>query len=145
MKSWLRSIRGAVLMGLAWAVVWAPIAVLVGITIIDPDNSMDEMWVAVGAYPGFLCGVLFYAVLGLAAERRRLSDVSLNRAAASGAMTGVLIGVLPLLIGTPATPRPLWEWVAIVTVPIALLSVVSAIASVMLARAAKQRALPRLG
>jgi hypothetical protein len=145
MKSGLRSIRGAVLMGMAWAVVWAPIAVLVGVTIIDPDNSMDEMWVAVGAYPGFLCGVLFYAVLGLAAERRRLNEVSLNRAAASGAVTGVLVGVLPLLIGTPTTPRPLLEWFAIVTVPIALLSVVSAVASAMLARAVKQRALPRLG
>ena len=52
MKKWLRRIRGAVLMGLAWAAVWAPVAVLLGTFVVDPDNSMDEMWVAVGAYPG---------------------------------------------------------------------------------------------
>ncbi len=56
MKNWLRRIRGAVLMGLTWAVVWAPIGVLIGM-IVDPDESMDEMWFAVGGYPGFLCGV----------------------------------------------------------------------------------------
>lgn len=58
----LKNVRNAVLLGLAWTVAWAPIAVLLGVFVIDPDNSMDEMWVAIGAYPGFLCGVLFYAL-----------------------------------------------------------------------------------
>lgn len=54
MKQWLKRARGAVGMGLIWAVVWAPVAVLVGILIIDPTDSMDEMWWMVGAIPGFL-------------------------------------------------------------------------------------------
>lgn len=58
MKKWPRRIRGAVLMGLTWAAVWAPIGVLIGM-IVDPSGSTDEMWVAVGAYPGFLGGVIF--------------------------------------------------------------------------------------
>jgi len=53
MRNWLGRIRGAVLMGLAWGVAWAPLGVLLG-WFVDRDGSMDEMWVAVGAYPGFL-------------------------------------------------------------------------------------------
>ncbi len=57
-------------MALTWAVVWAPVGVLIG-RIVDPNDSMEEMWVAVGAYPGFLCGTVFSAVLGIAEGRRR--------------------------------------------------------------------------
>ncbi len=57
MNTWLRRIRGAVLMGLTWAVVWAPVGVLIGM-IVDPSDSMEEMWVAVGAYPDFSCIVI---------------------------------------------------------------------------------------
>ena len=83
MKKWLRRIRGAVLMGLTWAVVWALVAVLIGM-IVDPDGSMDEMWVAIGAYPGFIGGVMFSAVLGIAARRRRFDELSLPRFGAWG-------------------------------------------------------------
>ena len=41
MKKWLRRIRGAVLMGLIWAVVWAPVGVLIG-WIVDPTGAMDD-------------------------------------------------------------------------------------------------------
>lgn len=49
MNQWLKRFRGAVLLGSAWAVVWAPVAVLLGVFIIDTDNSMDEMWPVIGA------------------------------------------------------------------------------------------------
>lgn len=97
MKDWVKTIRGAFLMGLAWAIAWAPVAIIIGVTIIDPDNSMDEMWVVVGAYPGFLCGVLFYA---MADPRRRLTSVSLSRAAALGAVAGLIVGALPYFVAT---------------------------------------------
>ena len=58
MKKWLRRIRGALGMGLTWAMVWAPVAVLIGTQIVDPDDSMDEMWWMIGALPGFLSGVV---------------------------------------------------------------------------------------
>ena len=101
MKEWLTRIRGAIVMGLAWAVVWAPIAVLAGL-IVDPDGSMDEMWPAIGAYPGFLCGVVFSAVLGVAEGRRRFDELPLARVSAWGAVAGLLLGGLGMAAGAPA-------------------------------------------
>ncbi len=83
MKKWLRRIRGALGMGLIWAAGWAPVGVLIGM-VVDPDGSMDEMWVAVGAYPDFIGGVVFFAVLGIAEGRRRFDEVSLPRFGAWG-------------------------------------------------------------
>lgn len=75
MRVWLKRIRGAVGTGLTWAIVWAPVAVVIGTQIIDPTDAMDEMWVMVGALPGFLAGVMFSAVLGTVARRRSLDDL----------------------------------------------------------------------
>jgi hypothetical protein len=135
---WLRYIRGAVGMGLTWAVVWAPIAVLVGL-LVDPDGSMDEMWVAIGAYPGFLGGVVFSAILAIAARRRTLGDLSLSRVAAWGAVAGLLVGVLPFTIREPTTERPLWLLALVVVGSLTVLSGASAAGSLALARMAEKR------
>ena len=100
MKQGLRRVRAAVVMGLLWAVIWAPAAILLGTLVIDPDNSMDEMWVMVGAIPGFLTGVIFSAVLGVAARQRRLDDLSTARVGGWGALAGLVIGVLPFMLGS---------------------------------------------
>lgn len=144
MKQWVKRGRDAVLLGLAWAVVWAPIAVLLGVFVIDPDNSMDEMWFVVGAYPGFLCGVIFSALRGLGEGRRRLDELSLPRAGTWAAVSGVLVGALPFALGTQNPDNPAWLGIAVVG-SIALLSVVSAVGSVLLARIAKQRELRAVG
>src|SRR5688572_18627016 len=94
MRPWLGRIRRALFTALTWAVVWAPLGVLIGM-IVDPDGSMDEPWVAVGAYPGFLCGVVFSAVLGITDSRRRFDDLSLSRAGTWGGVSGLLVIVLP--------------------------------------------------
>ena len=127
MKNLLRNTGRAVRMGLLWAVVWAPIAVVIGAYIIDPDNSMDEMWVAVGAYPAFLCGVTFFALRQLT-EGRRLQELSLPRVAVLGAVSGLLVGVLPLVLGTPRTGLGGFLILGALT----LLSSVSAVGSVLL-------------
>lgn len=144
MKQSLRHIRGAVLRGLAWAAIWAPIGVLVGL-LVDPDGSMDEMWVAIGAYPGFLCGVVFSAVLGIAERRRRLVELSVIRAGAWGAVSGLLVGVLPFAVGTTNTELPPWLLGVVVISAVALLSAVSAVGSVSVARLAKKRSLRNAG
>lgn len=138
MKRWARRVRGAVLMGLTWAIVWAPAAVLMGV-LVDPDGSMDEMWAAIGAFPGFLGGVVFSAVLGMAARRRRLDELSLARVGAWGAVAGLLVGVLPFLVGEPAADNPAWL-PAVVIGTITLLSAASAAGSLALARIAERRA-----
>lgn len=127
-------------MGLAWAVVWAPIAVLLGVFIIDPDNSMDEMWFVVGAYPGFLCGVLFSALRGLGEGRRSLGELSLPRAVVWAAVSGVLVGAIPFALGTPNPTNPDWLGMAVIG-SVAVLSAASAIGSVLLARTARKREL----
>ncbi|CAA9359649.1 MAG: hypothetical protein AVDCRST_MAG89-3655 [uncultured Gemmatimonadetes bacterium] len=140
MKSdWTRRIRDAALVALAWAVVWAPVAVLIGL-IVDPDGSADEMWPAIGAYPGFLAGLVFCALLGMAEGRRRLGEVPLARAGAWGAAAGLLVGVLPFTIGEATTEIPLWQLAAMVIGAITLMSVVSAAGSVLVSRyAARNR------
>ena len=144
MKKWLRRIRGAVGMGLTWALVWAPVAVLIGL-IVDPDGSMDEMWPAIGAYPGFLGGVVFSVVLAIAARRRGLDDLSLWRVAGWGAAAGLLVGVFPFTIGEPTTERPLWLLATVVVGTITLLSAASAAGSLALARRAGKRQRPGAG
>jgi hypothetical protein len=144
MKKWLRRIRGTVGMGLTWALMWAPVAVLIGL-FVDPDGSMDEMWPAIGAYPGFLGGVVFSMVLATAARHRRLDELSLARVAAWGAAAGLLVGVLPFTIGQSTTERPLWLLATVVVGTITLLSAVSAAGSLALARMAEKRALRDAG
>ena len=138
MGKWLRRVRGAVGMGLLWALVWAPVAVLIGTRIVDPDNSMDEMWVMVGALPGFLSGVAFSAVLGVAARRRRLDELSIARVGGWGAVAGLLIGILPLLLGDRGG-SPMWPLAIVVIPSITLLSAVSAAGSLALAQRAQKR------
>jgi hypothetical protein len=144
MKKWLRRIRGAVGMGLTWALVWAPVAVLIGIAI-DPDGSMDEMWPAIGAFPGFLGGVVFSVVLAIAARRRRLDELSLPRVAAWGACAGLLVGTFPFLVGDPTTKIPLWQLAVIVIGSITVLSAASAAGSLALARMGERRGLADAG
>ena len=134
MRRWLGRIRRAVVMALTWAVVWAPLGVLLGM-IVDPDGSMDEPWLAVGAYPGFLCGVVFSAVLGMTAGGRRFDALSLARVGAWGAVSGLLVIVLPLagVLGTPNTAHALWRLRVIIIGAVMLMSAVSAVGSVVLA------------
>ena len=139
MKQWLRRVRGAVGMGLTWALVWAPVAVLVGTQIVDPDNSMDEMWVMIGALPGFLSGVIFSALLGIAAGRRRLDELSIARVGGWGAAAGLLIGILPFVLGDSEGGRPVWPLAVVVITSITLLGAVSAAGSLALAQRARTR------
>jgi hypothetical protein len=138
MKKTLRAIRGALLMGVTWAVVWAPVAVLLGM-MVDPDGSMDEMWVMIGALPGFIAGVVFAALLGIAERRRGVDDVSPARAGGWGALAGVLVGVLPFTIGESTSALPVGLLASMVIGSVTLLSAASAAGSLALARMSGKR------
>lgn len=137
MTRWLKRMRGALLMGLTWAVVWAPIGVLIGL-IVDADGSMDEPWPLIGAYPGFLSGVIFSIVLGIAARRRRFEELSVPRFAAWGAAAGLLLGMLVRAAGSPSPGIPGWLPV-VVTGAFGLLGAGSAAGTLALARRAERR------
>ena len=77
---------------------------LIGL-IIDPDGSMDEMWPLIGEYPGFLGGVLFSAVLAIAARRRGCTSCRFHEWPLGGA-GGLLVGTLPFVIGDASSQLP---------------------------------------
>lgn len=58
MNAWSKWIGGTLLMAPLWVLAWAPLGPLLGL-IVDPDGSMDEPWIAVALFPGFLSGAVF--------------------------------------------------------------------------------------
>lgn len=147
MKKWQRRMRGAVGMGLTWAAAWALTGVLIGVAskLLPglPWDSFFEFFDAplpALAIPGFLGGVLFSIVLGIAARRRRFDELSLPRFAAWGAVGGLLLSLVPaalVAVGLATLGRPdlgLWQITATISGPLILLSAASAAGSLMLAR-----------
>jgi len=152
MRDWLRRIRGAVGMGLSWGAGWALFGLLVGATskllpwlpwhyIFDIfDAPLPAL-----AIPGFVGGVLFSAVLGVAGRRRRFDELSLPRFAAWGAVGGVLLSLVPAVMVTVGlatigdSARGLWQLTAMVSGPLAVLGAASASGSLLLARTAEKR------
>ncbi len=154
MRKWLRRIRGAVGMGLTWAVSWTVIG-MVGVVIAEMlfglDTSVVDVWVGVFAYPGFIGGVVFSTVLGIAARYRRFDEISVPRFAAWGALAGLLAGLLPnalVLVGLAQLTNPaenIWLTTSIMSGSMVILTSVSATGSLALARMAEGRALPKGG
>lgn len=91
MKRWLRRVRGAIGMGLTWALAWFA-AGMVLLLIVGPDAA-DVPFPLGFALLGFLAGLSFSAVLGLVEGRRRFDQMSLPRFAAWGAAGGLLFCV----------------------------------------------------
>ena len=105
MTTWLRRVRGAVGMGLTWAVAWAIVGLLIGVAsnLLPglPWNSFFEVFDAplpALAVPGFLGGVFFSVVLGIVERRRSFAELSLPRFAAWGAVGGLLLSLLPAVL-----------------------------------------------
>lgn len=132
MQKWVTRISRALMMGLAWAVAWMPIGLLVGF-IVDRDGSMDEPWIAAGTYPGFLCGVVFSVAAGFAARRRRLDQLSLAFAGTRGLVSGLLVGGLWVIVALLSDP-PKWLLNLAVVGSLTLLSAISGVGSALLAR-----------
>ena len=140
MKKWLRRIRGAVGMGLTWAVGWAIIGGAIMEGIVDPNGKILDMWPQTLAIPGFLLGVVFSMVLMIAEGSRRFDELSLSRFAALGAVAGVALGALAVAAGVfPAVPLLLRA--AVVIGPLTVLSAASAAGSLALAKMAEDRGL----
>jgi hypothetical protein len=153
MKKWLRRIRGAVGMGLAWAVAWA----LAGVLLIGlpskllpglPWDRFFEVFDAplpAMAVPGFFGGVFFSMVLGIAGRRRRFSELSLLRFAAWGAVGGLLLILFPFalvavgLASREGSDTGTWQILATIGGPFILLSAASATGTLMLARMTERR------
>lgn len=144
MRKWLRRIRGALGMGLTWAVAWAIVGGGVMEGIVDPDGKILDMWPQTLAIPGFVGGVVFSMLLWMAEGRRRFDELSLPRFGALGAASGVLLGALAVAAGA-APGAPLWLRAAVIIGPVTLLNAASAAGTLALARRGRKRELVDAG
>jgi len=129
----LAAVFSVVRMGLIWAVGWGLIGVLIAF-FVDPNESIEDMWVWTLAFPGFVSGVVFSIVIRIAERRRRFAELSLPRLAAWGTATGLLLGALPFVLGSPSSRFPMWMVIALITGSMTLLSAISAVGSALLLR-----------
>jgi hypothetical protein len=146
MPKWLRRIRGAVGMGLTWAIAWAMVGLLIGVvSLLLPGLPWDRFFEVFDAplpalaVPGFVGGAIFSVVLGFVARRRRFSELSLPIFAVCGALGGLLLAQIPntmvmLGLGTPAAGANLWRLTMMASGPFALLGAASACTTLMIAR-----------
>ena len=134
MKKWLRRIRGAIGMGLTWALAWFG-AGMVLLLIIGPDAADVPFPLGFGMF-GFFAGVMFSSVLGLVEGRRRFDQMSLPRFAGWGAVGGLLLSTIFVLVSDVG------GGVLLVLGPVfALSSAACAAGSLALARMAEDREL----
>src|SRR3954467_14868120 len=105
MKNWLRRARGAIVMGLTWALGWAVAGVLIGAaTVVVPSLSRNAFFEVFDAplpalgVPGFFAGVFFSAVLATVGRRRRFAELSLPKFAAWGVAGGLLLTAFPFAL-----------------------------------------------
>ena len=122
----------ASLIGLAWAAAWL-LPSLIGGSFVDGEVEPPHI---AGALAGLPCGFVFAFFAGIASGHRTLPDLSLARAAACGAASGALVGMLPFVIGSQHAPgdRPLWVLPLLVTVSMSAACAVSAVVSLPIAR-----------
>jgi hypothetical protein len=98
MKRFLTRIRGALGLGLTWAVAWFG-AGMVLLLIVGPDAADVPFPLGFGLL-GFLAGVTFSGVLGLVEGRRRFEQMSIPRFAGWGALGGLIFsGVFVAIAG----------------------------------------------
>src|SRR5262245_29469477 len=105
MRSLLRKLRGALGMGLTWAVVWALIFYAIGtvIGIVDPDSidpGEEPIRISlIGGVFGLVSGVVFSTLLAAGDRNKKIRDLSLARAAIWGFLG---TSVFPLISGADA-------------------------------------------
>ena len=91
MGKWMRRIRGAIGMGLTWAVAWSAVGALPRWLF---GFNADVPFPLVFGVLGFIGGVIFSGLLMLTEGRRGFDQLTLPRFAAWGAVGGVLLAAI---------------------------------------------------
>lgn len=109
MRSWGRRVRGAIGMGVTWAIAWALAGLVIGVssTILTflPWDAFFRVFDAplpTLAIPGFISGAIFSLALGVAGRTRRFDQLSLPWFTALGALGGLVLGAVAVWGGFPA-------------------------------------------
>jgi hypothetical protein len=85
--------------------------------------------------PGFVGGVVFFALVGFGARSHKATEGSFSAVIVCGAMAGLFLGVMPFAINEPPAGSPVWLVAAVVIGAMTLMSTISAAGSIVLARA----------
>lgn len=134
MNRWLRRIRGAIGMGLTWAAAWFGAGMI--LLLVVGVGAADVPFPLFFGLLGFLAGATFSVVVGIVEGRRRFDQMSLPRFAGWGALGGLLLsGVFVLLAGLGG------EFLVLGPV-FALAGAGSAAGTLALARRAEKKELP---
>jgi len=146
-KRWLRRIRGAVGMGLTWAVAWfgAGMIILLGLLLVTGSTGADVPYpLGFGAF-GFVAGVTFSGILGIVEGRRRFDQMSLPRFAGWGAAGGFLLSAIFVVV-VALSEDPAFLGNLVVLGPVfAVAGAGSAAGALALARRAEDRVLLEAG
>ncbi|MCC6243496.1 MAG: hypothetical protein IT353_11690 [Gemmatimonadaceae bacterium] len=151
---WLKRLRGAIGMGVTWAIGWAVAGLAIGVTsVLTPWLPWDRFFAVFDAplpalaVPGFFAGVFFSGVLAVAERRHRLRELSAKRFVVWGAVGGALLMAFPFVLvavglaSTEGSTLSTARILATLGIPFIVLSVASASATLRLARAADAREL----
>jgi len=134
MQKWLRRVRGAIGMGLAWGAAWAVAGSIPRWVLgFNPDAPFPIIFGVLG----FFAGVTFSGLLALTAGRQRFDQMSLPRFAGWGAVGGLLLSAF----FAKAASLELKDVLAIAPI-FALASAVCASGSLAVARRAVTKELP---
>ncbi len=101
MKTWLRRIRGAIGMGLAWAIALFAVSFIPWLVMALLDTVDVPFPLGFAAF-GFVGGAIFSTLLGLVEGRRRFDQMSLPRFAGWGAVGGLLLAGIWVFVGAAA-------------------------------------------
>lgn len=141
MRRWLRGLWSALRMGFIWALGGAVLGVVIeGIDALwsTPMDALVFLWIPLLTVVGFLGGVGFALLLGLASRRHRLGDLSLPGFTALGAVGGLVLGGVALASGLAGNVPDPWLRTVIVLAPPAVGCAVAASLSLVSARTAEE-------
>jgi hypothetical protein len=133
MQKWLQRIRGAIGVGLTWGAVWAVVGMVPRWVF---GFNADAPFPLVFGVFGFVTGVTFSALLALTERRRTFDQLSLPRVAGWGAVGGLLVSSVFARLASFG-----WGDVLVIAPTFAAACVVSASATLALARRAARREL----
>ena len=129
-----RRIRGAIGMGVTWAVAWSAVGLVPRWVLgFEPDAPFPIIFGVLG----FAAGVTFSAILALTEGRRRFDQMSIPRFAGWGAVGGLLLSALFSRAASLG-----WGDVLVIVPTFALASAACASGSLALARRSARGELP---
>ena len=139
MKKAFNRIGRAAVMGLAWAAVWVPVGALAGWLLV---GELEPEHIGGPLYAGFCCGAIFAVVARSKGGGVALDEMSLSRSGIAGALSGLLAGVLWLIVVLLSDP-PMWLFEGAVVGGLIALSAISGVGSALLARMGRNGASAR--